>query len=151
MEHQAPWKCTLAKEDKSKCKPGGMPRSDQEFFEVLCLCVLQAGLGWRMIRENWVKFRQVFYGFDFDRLAEAKPTELLNAPGSIKNRKKVEAIIYNAEEFQRIRQEYGSFSNFLDSLKTMRHDETFKVLTKRFRHIGDYTAEYFLHSVGYWK
>jgi 3-methyladenine DNA glycosylase Tag len=43
-EHRAPWECTYAKEDKNKCKPGKQPKSDKEYFEVLCLCILQAGL-----------------------------------------------------------------------------------------------------------
>jgi len=52
MEHKAPWECTYAKEDKSKCKPGIPPKSDQEYFEILSLCVLQAGLGWKMVRKT---------------------------------------------------------------------------------------------------
>jgi 3-methyladenine DNA glycosylase Tag len=43
-EHKALWECTFAKEEKSKCKPRDEPKSDQEYFEILCLCVLQAGL-----------------------------------------------------------------------------------------------------------
>jgi hypothetical protein len=35
---------TFAKEEKSKCKPEDKPKSDQEYFEILCLCVLQASL-----------------------------------------------------------------------------------------------------------
>jgi 3-methyladenine DNA glycosylase Tag len=52
-EHRAPWECAFAEEDKNKCKPGISPESDPEYFENLYLCILQAGLGWEMIRENW--------------------------------------------------------------------------------------------------
>ncbi len=44
MEHRAPWECTYAKEGKSKCKLGIPPKSDQEYFKILSLCVLQARL-----------------------------------------------------------------------------------------------------------
>jgi DNA-3-methyladenine glycosylase I len=149
-EHQAPWECVYAKEDKSTCKPGKKPNSDQEYFEVLCLCILQAGLNWGVIRKNWPKYREGFYDFDIDRLSKAQTEELIKGSNVIRNSKKVEAIICNAQEFQRISKEYGSFSNFLGSARQMPDEELFRLLTTRFRHVGSYTAEYFLHCVGYW-
>ena len=149
--HRAPWGCVYAKEDKSECKPGEVPTSDREYFEILCLCVLQAGLNWRAVRRNWQKYKKAFFGFDIDKLAKAQAERLVERPNVIKNRRKVEAIIYNAREFQKIREEYGSFRNFLASLRQLEDEELFKLLAKKFRHMGIYTAEYFLHSVGYWK
>ena len=116
-EHQAPWDCIYAKEDKSHCKRGKRPGSDQKYFEILCLCLLQAGLNWGLIRKNWRKYRGGFLGFDIHRLSKAQTRELLKDPYVIKNSKKVEAIIYNAKEFLRIQKKYGSFFNFLRSLK----------------------------------
>jgi len=150
-EHQAPWDCVYAKEDKSHCKPGKRLRSDQKYFEILCLCLLQAGLNWGSIRKHWKRHREGFYGFDVRKLSKAKTKELLKDARVIKNRKKVEAIIHNAREFQKLRREFGSFSNFLKTLNPPRREELFKLLSKKFRHIGAYTAEYFLHSVGYWR
>jgi DNA-3-methyladenine glycosylase I len=76
---------------------------------------------------------------------------LLKDPHVIKNSKKVEAIIHNAKEFQKIRREFGSFLNFLKIHNPPRREELYKLLSKKFKHIGVYTAEYYLHSVGYWK
>jgi len=151
MEHKAPWECTYAKEDKSKCKSGIPPKSDKGYFEILSLGVLQAGLGWKMVRQNWTRFKHGFYDFNIAKLAEMRSSDLMKEPGVIRNRKKVQAIIHNAREFQKIIREHGSFSNFLKSLKTMKDEEAFKALMKRFRHVGEYTAEYYLHCVGYWK
>jgi DNA-3-methyladenine glycosylase I len=148
-EHQAPWECTFAKEDKSKCKTGISPKSDQEYFEILCLCILQAGLSWGMIRKNWSKFRQGFCNFDIEKLAKAKRDEFLHRDGVIKNKIKIEAIINNAKEFQKIKEEKGSFWEFIKSLKRSEEKEVIGVLTQTFAHIGKYTAEYYLHSVGY--
>jgi DNA-3-methyladenine glycosylase I len=148
-EHRAPWDCIYAKEDKSDCKPGKKPRSDQKYFEILCLCLLQAGLNWGLIRKNWQKYREGFLGFDIHRLSKAQTRELFKDTRVIKNRKKVEAIVHNAKEFLWIRREYGSFANFLRSLKQRTDEELFKLLMKRFKHIGSYTIEYYLHSVGY--
>ena len=151
MEHKAPWECTYAKEDKSKCKPGIPPKSDQKYFEILSLCVLQAGLGWKMVRQNWARFKHGFYDFNIAKLAGMRSSDLIKESDVIRNRKKVQAIIHNARELQKISKEYSSFSNFLKSLKKMNDKEVFKVLMKRFKHVGKYTAEYYLHSVGYWK
>jgi len=149
-KHRAPWECTYAKEGESKCKPGKKPKSDQEYFEILCLCILQAGLNWGMIRKNWQKYKKGFYNFNISRLAKTQIPELMKNPNVIKNSKKVKGIIYNAKEFRKIKKEHGSFSNFLKSLKQMQDEEVFKLLIKRFKHVGSYTAEYYLHCVGYW-
>jgi len=148
-EHRAPWECTYAKEDRNKCKAGKKPKADQEYFEILCLCILQAGLNWRIIRKNWQKYRKGFYNFDINKLAKAQTTELMKKPNIIKNPKKIKDIIYNAKEFLKIKKEYGSFSNFLSLLKRMKNKEAFKLLINRFKHVGSYTAEFYLHCVGY--
>lgn len=149
-EHRAPWECTFAKEDKSKCKSGTPPKSDQEYFEILCLCILQAGLSWGMVRKNWPKFKRGFYDFNIQRLANAKINELLKRDGVIKNENKVNAIINNAKEFENIKQNEGSFSNFLKLLKRKKNKEAIKKFIQQFSHMGEYTAEYYLYSVGYW-
>ena len=149
--HRAPWECVYAKEDRSECMPGEEPKSDQEYFEILCLCILQAGLNWGAVRRNWRKYKQAFFNFEINKLAKAKVEDLIKRPNAIRNRKKIEAIIYNAKEFQKIRIKYGSFRNFLESLRKLNNEEACRFLAEKFRHIGVYTAEYFLHSVGYFK
>ena len=148
-EHRSPWECFYAKEDKSNCKAGRKPKSDQEYFEILCLCILQAGLRWSLIRKNWEIYREGFYGFDINRLSNIQSSELIREPNVIKNIAKIEAIVYNAKKLQRINEEYGSFSNFLGSLEELSDNELLELLTEKFKHIGRYTAEYYLHSVGY--
>jgi len=148
-EHRAPWGCIYAKEDKSRCRPGKKPESDQEYFEILCLCILQAGLNWGTLRENWQKYRTGFHDFDINKLVKTQTPEIMRNPNAIRNSRKVEGILYNAKEFQRIREEHGSFSSFLASLRRIKGGDAPKLLRKRFRHVGPYTAEYYLHCVGY--
>jgi DNA-3-methyladenine glycosylase I len=148
-EHRAPWECTYAKEEKSECKPGRRPKSDQEYFEILCLCILQAGLNWGTVRKNWQRYRKGFYDFNIDRLEKAQLRELMKQPNAIRNMKKIKDIIHNAKEFQKIKKEYGSFSNFLKSLERVENRGISRLLMERFKHVGEYTAEYYLHCVGY--
>ncbi len=148
-EHRAPWGCTYAKEDKSECRPGKKLKSDREHFEILCLCILQAGLNWGTVRKNWPKHRAGFYNFNINRLARARPKELMKQPNAIRNFEKIQSIIYNAKEFQKIKKTHGSFSNYLKSLEQIEAKEVIRFLVERFKHIGEYMAEYYLHSVGY--
>jgi hypothetical protein len=43
-EHRAPWDCVYAKDEDEGCEAGEAPGSDQGYFEVLSLCLIQAGL-----------------------------------------------------------------------------------------------------------
>jgi len=58
----------------------------------------------------------------------------------------VAALVANAQEFERIRAEYGTFAHYLRSVKSEKDACT--VLQERFRHVGLYTAEFYLHCVG---
>ncbi len=149
--HKAPWECSFGKEDKNKCKPGNIPKTDKEYFETMVLCILQAGLSWSMVRRMWPKLRQSFYEFDINTLSNKKLKDILSRPNSIKNLKKTKAIIKNAKIFKEIKGEYVSFRDYLASLKQMSDKKAIKALAKKFNHFGEYSAEYFLHSVGYWR
>ena len=147
--HGAPWDCVLSKEEEGECRAGARPGSEREYFEILCLCMLQAGLNWASIRKHWPKYREGFHGFRVEELSRSTPDELLARPGVIRNARKVEAVIHNAREFERIRAEHGSFADFLETLKPLPEPEQVKSLTKRFKQVGPETADYFLHSVGF--
>jgi 3-methyladenine DNA glycosylase Tag len=83
-------------------QPGKRPRSDQKYFEILCLCLLQAGLSWGSIRKHWQKYKEGFYGLISVNCQEHGQKNC-SKPRVIKNRKKIEAIIYNAREFEKIK------------------------------------------------
>jgi DNA-3-methyladenine glycosylase I len=147
--HSAPWDCVLSKEEEGECRAGGRPSSDQEYFEILCLCLIQAGLNWASIRKHWPKYREGFHGFRLGELSRATADEVLARPGVIRNRRKAEAVVYNAREFEAIAGEHGSFEAFLATLKPLTEAEQVKALTRRFKQVGPETADYFLHSVGF--
>lgn len=149
-EHQAPWDCVYAKENDNACQPGKRPESEREYFEILCLCLLQAGLNWNSIRKHWERYKEGFYDFDIDRLAEAQASEVIKNPNVIKNGRKIEAVVHNAKQFREIKKEHGSFGDYLETLKSQTEKEQLKSLSKRFKQVGPETADYFLHSIGFW-
>jgi DNA-3-methyladenine glycosylase I len=146
MSHRAPWECTFAKEHESRCLPGKTPRTDNEYFEILCLCVLQAGLSWAGVRRSWPRYRSAFHDFDIAKLAHAAPARLLRRPGALRNPKKVAALVANAQEFEGLRAEHGTFARYLRAIKS--DQDASKFLQTRFRHVGPYTAEFYLHCIG---
>ncbi|WP_308753482.1 DNA-3-methyladenine glycosylase I [uncultured Anaerotruncus sp.] len=95
----------------------GVPlHDDQKQFEFLMMEVMQCGLNWNMMIQKREIFRACFDGFDYNKIAaygEADVERILSADGMIRSRRKIEAVIHNARCFQAIREEYGSFSEYL--------------------------------------
>jgi len=89
---------------------------DQHLFEMLILEGMQAGLSWITILRKRENFRRAFDHFDVQKVAgydEAKIAELLNDPGIIRNRLKINAAIKNAQGFIKIQEVFGSFDRYL--------------------------------------
>ena len=89
---------------------------DQRLFEMLLLEGAQAGLSWHTILKRRETYRLAFDNFDVNLVAsynQAKKDVLLQDRGIIRNRLKVDAFVTNANAFQRIQKEFGSFDNYI--------------------------------------
>ena len=95
----------------------GVPvRDDRKQFEFLVLESAQAGLSWLTILKRRDGYRRLYEGFDPERVvrfSETRIQEMLLDKGIIRNRKKIESSINNARRFLEIREQYGSFSNYI--------------------------------------
>ena len=95
----------------------GIPvHDDRKQFEYLMMEVMQCGLSWDLMLRKREIFRQCFDNFDFDKVAaydERDVERIINTDGMIRSPRKIRAIINNARCFQKIRNLYGSFSNYL--------------------------------------
>lgn len=95
----------------------GVPlRDDRKQFEFLMMEAMQCGLNWNMMLQKREVFRRCFGDFDFDAVAaysEADVLRILETAGMIRSRRKIEAVIHNARCFQRVREEFGAFSDYL--------------------------------------
>ncbi len=95
---------------------GRAVHEDRRLFEFIVLEGAQAGLSWLTILKKRENYRKAFDGFDFERIArygQKDITRLLNDPGIVRNRLKIEAAIKNARGVLAIRQEYGTLDAFL--------------------------------------
>ncbi len=95
----------------------GIPkRDDRRLFEDLVLDGAQAGLSWRTILNKRESYREAFDNFDAAKVAvydEAKIEELLQNPGIVRNRQKVNSAVKNAKAFLKIQEEFGSFDAYI--------------------------------------
>ena len=110
----------------------GKPVDDDEtMFEFLVLESFQAGLSWYTILKKRENFAEAFDQFDYKKIAnysEDKVEELMNNAGIIRNRLKILATINNAQRFQEVQKEFGTFSkyiwNFVDGEPIVNHPKT---------------------------
>lgn len=88
---------------------------DQRLFEKICLEGFQSGLSWRTILAKRENFRAAFQGFDFDKIArftERDVERLLQDPGIVRHRGKIEAVIHNAGRARELVALHGSLASF---------------------------------------
>lgn len=91
-------------------------RDDRILFEFLLLEGAQAGLSWITILRRREGYRKAFADFDVQQVAAFNADDverLMNDPGIIRNKLKVNAAIGNAQLFIGIQQEFGSFADYL--------------------------------------
>ncbi|MDY3338079.1 DNA-3-methyladenine glycosylase I [Riemerella anatipestifer] len=89
---------------------------DKKLFEMLLLEGFQAGLSWITILKKRENFRQAFDNFNYTKIAtynQTKLEELLCNTGIIRNRLKIESSVKNAKAFIKVREEFGTFSQYI--------------------------------------
>ena len=95
----------------------GVPvHDDPTHFEFLILEGAQAGLSWATILKRRRGYAKAFAGFDAAKVARFTPArvdKLLQDPGIIRNRAKVEATVRNARSFLGVQEEFGSFDTYI--------------------------------------
>ncbi len=95
----------------------GVPlHDDRKLFEFLILEGAQAGLSWLTILKKRDAYRKAYYQFEVDKVARfnSRSVEhLMNNPGIVRNRLKIEASIANARALLEVQDEFGSFDKFI--------------------------------------
>ena len=95
---------------------GRLVDDDRKMFEFLVLESAQAGLRWITILRKRENYRKAFADFDVKKVAafgDADVERLMNDPGIVRNRLKINAAISNARCFLTVQKEFGSFCAFL--------------------------------------
>jgi len=111
------WALSSSQEELYHDQEWGVPLHDDcRLFEFLILEGAQAGLSWRTILEKREAYRKAFDAFDPVLVADynaSKLESLLQNPGIIRNRLKIQSAVSNAQAFLAIQQAFGSFDHYL--------------------------------------
>ena len=133
-------------------KYGFAVNDDNELFGRLILEINQAGLSWITILKKENNFRKAYANFNIKVVAKFNEKDiqrLLNDPGIIRNKLKVNAAIYNANTILTIQENFGSFKQWLDFNHPMSKAEWVKLFKKTFKFTGGEITNEFLMSIGY--
>jgi len=107
---RCPWGNSTAMRDYHDTEWGVPVAGERALFERLCLEGFQAGLSWLTILNKRARYREVFHGFDVDRVAAMTDDDverLMADPGIVRNRAKIEAARRNARAAAELRAEGG--------------------------------------------
>jgi DNA-3-methyladenine glycosylase I len=95
----------------------GVPQHDDRvLFEFLILEGAQAGLSWSTILNKRDNYRAAFSGFDPAKIAKydrARMESLMQNPGIVRNRLKIESAVVNARACLNLQKEFQSFDAYL--------------------------------------
>ena len=125
------------------------PNKLNDYLEVMSKPVFQSGMSWRVVESKWQGIREAFRGFDPDvvaNLTEPDLDGLAQDKRVIRNRRKLEAIVWNAQRILELEEAHGSFRGYLRSHGGF--EETVKDLRKQFKFLGQMGAYHFLWVVG---
>jgi DNA-3-methyladenine glycosylase I len=95
----------------------GMPvHVDARHYEHLVMEAAQAGLSWLTVLKRREAYKKAFKDFDAGKVAkftEKDVERLMQNPGLIRNRQKLEAAVKNAKAFLLVKKEFGSFDAYI--------------------------------------
>lgn len=139
---------------------------DQILFQWLSLEIMHIGLSFQLVLSKKEAFMKAFENFDIDKVAQFTEQDvnmLVSNSTIIRHKRKIEAIIYNAQMIQKLQDKWGSFAVYLwhfsndRTIDANEEEETCNKLSERvtkdmkrngFRFIGSTTIKSYLAGVG---
>jgi 3-methyladenine DNA glycosylase Tag len=126
-----------------------VPTCLADYLGIMSKAVFQSGMSWKVIENKWSGTTEALREFDPHAIAEMDEEdieELMQDTRLIRNRKKLNAIVHNAQTMISLDEEHGGFQKYLRS-----HDDfwsTVKSIRSEFKFMGDVGTFYFLYVVG---
>ena len=130
--------------------PRNKPANDDRYLSILTQAVFQAGFSWQVVRDKWPDFERAFDEFSIGKVASYDDRDverLVGDTGIVRNGRKIQATIDNAQAMRDLIGEHGSFEAYLRTMDELPYPERRKALTDRFKWLGKTGAFFFLWSV----
>jgi DNA-3-methyladenine glycosylase I len=125
--------------------------SDIQFFEILVITIFFSGFKSSIVEDKKKDILDCFR--DFNEIRDTQIHDFLLNNKIIRNKKKIEAVLYNADKFYRLIATYGSFNEFLDKYYIDESLESILILKEllqiEFKYLGDITTYHFLTEIGF--
>lgn len=125
------------------------PGSVNDYLEIMTKSVFQSGMSWKVVETKWPGIREAFNGFDAHEIAgfdERDVERLMQDKRVIRNYRKLQAIIFNAQKILALEKEHSNFQAYLRSHGEF--DETLKAIRSDFKFMGPSGIYVFLYIVG---
>ena len=125
------------------------PQNPGDYLEIMSKVVFQSGMSYKIVESKWPGIREAFHDFNADRVARMTPSEidqLTEDTRVIRNRRKLEAVVGNAQKLLELDAEFGGFQKYLRS-----HEDfvsLVKHLREQFKFLGEMGCYYYLYVVG---
>lgn len=148
---------------------GKLNLAEQYLYEMVVLESFQSGLSWRTILHKRKNFRKAFAGFDYQVVAnydQAKIASLMADPGIVRNRRKIEAAVADAQAMCKLHQNGQKLGTILQEATKgiiVNYPKTFKELPNKtqisidlskklkqlgFKFVGPVTVYSYLEAIG---
>ena len=92
-------------------------KTDSGFLDQVSFIVFVVRFNYRVVESKWPQIKKAFYNFDIQKLAREDPEKLgrfVEAPGMIKNKKKMQAVILNAKKCADLQKRHGSVLKWIE-------------------------------------
>lgn len=125
------------------------PTSLGDYLGVMTKAVFQSGISWKVVEAKWPGIKEAFKDFDAEAVAAFSEPELealTQDTRVIRNRRKLEAIVSNAQRMVELDEQHGGFQRYLRSHADF--SSTVQDIRKQFKFMGDTGTYFFLHVVG---
>jgi len=125
------------------------PRSLDDYLDVMSKAVFQSGISWKVVEAKWPGTREAFHNFNVAEVSAFDDREidaLTQDTRVIRNYRKLNAVVSNAQKMLVLDQEYDGFKNYLRAHGDF--DATLNAIRKDFKFMGPTGVYYFLYVVG---
>ena len=129
----------------AKIEPSGIA----DYLETMAKSMFQSGISWRVVDSKWPSMRIALQGFNVPVIANLTEPELdilVQDERIIRSRRKLDALVVNANIMMALDAQHGSFTNYLRSHGSF--EATLKDIRKQFKYMGDSGTYHFLWTVG---
>lgn len=95
----------------------GIPvHDDREHYMYMLMESMSCGLSWLLMLKKREVFRACFANFNYEKVARFTSNDverIMNTANMIRSQRKIEGMIANARAFIKVREEFGTFDNYI--------------------------------------